>query len=1054
MSIPSTMLLNSLEVTNFLVARPDIVYFIGDIKTVNLELNDIIISGDITLNSLLFHNNVSIFNIYLTIPIISSSFTLTLPIDVGLPGYILSTDGTTNGNLSWRPPCGDVFGPISSTDDAITRFDGTTGKLVKNSTVILDDNSNISGANNMLLSGNLSLKNSLILEESGVGTDTVTIQSPSTLSSDISLILPSDVGTLNQVLINSSGTLSWYTIPSPGGADTQVQFNDAGSFNATANLVFNKASGTLTTTNIAIKEPVNSNVVTIQSPPTLGSSYELFLPTDTGSGPGIVQVLTTDASNPATATLTWEIPQTGIVTGPGSSLDNSIVRFTDSTGNLVTGSEVIVDDSSNITGANNITLPGSSYQYRLLVKESGAGSNIVEIISHPSPTIPAFTLTLPGSLPTGVGSETFAALTSAGVSGNTFWTFPTLTTGGSNTQVQYHAVGGTFEGISDFTYNNEDRIIDITTSTTNFGTLTSFSEIKTLSTEGSWTSTNVSIGPTVALAWSPELSLLVIIENVSGDGPPYMYTSADVIDWTSQTSPIAFGACSVVWSSELNLFCAASRESTVESIMISSDGMTWVSVSISGTPKQHYALTWSPELGIFCAVGSENVGTDNKSYISSDGATWISSSIVNTLNNPDSIAAQSRMVWSPDLSMFCLVSTDKIHTSIDGLIWISQTVTAGTWNSVAWSSEHDTFVVTSLDNTGDKITTSSNGEDWTVRTSVLDDPGNVVWSPQMSLFIASGSNGLQTSEDDGTLWTTVNTDIFNSIDWVPELNIFIGIGVGGSKVSNTVFADSALLLEELHIGTRPITDITIVGQDFNLGNSSNSVSIGRYSTTTIPNTSITSILSFEGSISGTVSINVQAGTTSYPIVLPDSQSPTGVMSFMSNNGLGELSWSGSLAEGLNTEIQFNKGGVLSGTSNLTYDKGLEVFTVGVQSFFTGISTGVSGNAAGLSAGGELVDTVSQRKYKMNETSITEESSYDVADILKLNPKFFTWKKSNERELGFIVEDITNLELSESFIYRNEFGIAKNIKDRAIIAGMIQLAKEQQITIDALKKLVN
>jgi hypothetical protein len=38
---------------------------------------------------------------------------------------------------------GDVVGPASSTDNAIARFDGTTGKLVQNSGVLIDDNNNL-----------------------------------------------------------------------------------------------------------------------------------------------------------------------------------------------------------------------------------------------------------------------------------------------------------------------------------------------------------------------------------------------------------------------------------------------------------------------------------------------------------------------------------------------------------------------------------------------------------------------------------------------------------------------------------------------------------------------------------------------------------------------------------------------------------------------------------------------------------------------------------------------------------------------------------------------
>jgi hypothetical protein len=42
---------------------------------------------------------------------------------------------------------GDVVGPASSTDNAIVRFDSTTGKLIQNSTVTIDDDGNASGVN-------------------------------------------------------------------------------------------------------------------------------------------------------------------------------------------------------------------------------------------------------------------------------------------------------------------------------------------------------------------------------------------------------------------------------------------------------------------------------------------------------------------------------------------------------------------------------------------------------------------------------------------------------------------------------------------------------------------------------------------------------------------------------------------------------------------------------------------------------------------------------------------------------------------------------------------
>jgi hypothetical protein len=45
---------------------------------------------------------------------------------------------------------GDVVGPASATDNAITRFDGTTGKLIQNSTVTLSDTGALSGVNSIV----------------------------------------------------------------------------------------------------------------------------------------------------------------------------------------------------------------------------------------------------------------------------------------------------------------------------------------------------------------------------------------------------------------------------------------------------------------------------------------------------------------------------------------------------------------------------------------------------------------------------------------------------------------------------------------------------------------------------------------------------------------------------------------------------------------------------------------------------------------------------------------------------------------------------------------
>jgi hypothetical protein len=87
-----------------------------------------------------------------TIPIINGgtgqttanlAFNALAPSQTGNTGKYLTTDGT---DTSWSAnPLGDVVGPASATDNAVARFDTTTGKLIQNSTVIIDDTGNASG---------------------------------------------------------------------------------------------------------------------------------------------------------------------------------------------------------------------------------------------------------------------------------------------------------------------------------------------------------------------------------------------------------------------------------------------------------------------------------------------------------------------------------------------------------------------------------------------------------------------------------------------------------------------------------------------------------------------------------------------------------------------------------------------------------------------------------------------------------------------------------------------------------------------------------------------
>ena len=67
-------------------------------------------------------------------------------VNYGVLSSSLAGDGFGGG-------AGDVVGPVSSTDNAIARYDSTTGKIIQNSGVIIDDSNNITGVNDLTVGG-------------------------------------------------------------------------------------------------------------------------------------------------------------------------------------------------------------------------------------------------------------------------------------------------------------------------------------------------------------------------------------------------------------------------------------------------------------------------------------------------------------------------------------------------------------------------------------------------------------------------------------------------------------------------------------------------------------------------------------------------------------------------------------------------------------------------------------------------------------------------------------------------------------------------------------
>jgi hypothetical protein len=282
------------------------------------------------------------------------------------PNFTITSTGGSGG--------GDVIGPASSTDNALTRFDGTTGKLIQNSVVIVGDTGSITGVN-ALTAESLTVNNNATLGSSN--TDTLDVNARITTDLEPNTDAAKDIGTsgrnwrdgffsrnlqaegkvvsphfdaLNSAggqLRNASGTpqLQW-----GGGGGNNISFDVAANLNPANAQIDISPTGTGTVRiNPATASSMN-NVVIGGTTPLAGSFTNLSVTGTTsfdGSEGTAGQVLTSQGTG---NTPTWtSVGGTGTVT--------SITAGTGLTGGTITTSGTIAIDSTvaTLTGTQTLT---------------------------------------------------------------------------------------------------------------------------------------------------------------------------------------------------------------------------------------------------------------------------------------------------------------------------------------------------------------------------------------------------------------------------------------------------------------------------------------------------------------------------------------------------------------------------------------------------------------------------------------------------------------------------------------------------------------------------
>lgn len=149
----------------------------------------------------------------------------------------------------------------------------------------------------------------------------------------------------------------------PGGANTQIQYNDSGSFGGSPALTFNESTNTLTVTNFA-----TSNI-SVTNKSNLGPAGNVII---TGGSSGYY--LQTDG----TGNLTWTPPSAGAAISNGNSNLNIATVNGNITASVNSVDDVLVISDTGITVDGNTTTNNITVNENLIANTIQMGNGIYE----------------------------------------------------------------------------------------------------------------------------------------------------------------------------------------------------------------------------------------------------------------------------------------------------------------------------------------------------------------------------------------------------------------------------------------------------------------------------------------------------------------------------------------------------------------------------------------------------------------------------------------------------------------------------------------------------
>ena len=293
---------------------------------------------------------------------------------IGANGLVLKSNGTT---AVWDAIAGtgDVVGDASSVDNAITRFDGTTGKAIQNSAVTIDDSGNIA------TSGTVDGRD---LSVDGTKLDTIDsgaeVNDPTTLvDADIGVNVQAySADNVTKTGTNASNRLALWASNGVLKDDVKLYWADPsfvvnGSISVTGTVDGRDVSADGATLDAVVSNVTHTGEVT--------GSEALTIANRTGSDVGVVTGTAGTSGNLAQWNVDGDAVDSALATADvvtGSSTDTLTNKTIDGTGNTITNVSLTTGVTGDLPYANLVPATAIS---KLVGRGAAAGAGDMEEIT-------------------------------------------------------------------------------------------------------------------------------------------------------------------------------------------------------------------------------------------------------------------------------------------------------------------------------------------------------------------------------------------------------------------------------------------------------------------------------------------------------------------------------------------------------------------------------------------------------------------------------------------------------------------------------------------------